>query len=245
VIWPESAAGFDVSRGKALVELHEVANLVDSDILFGSDIREQGKDYNALYLVTGATFDFQRYEKRNLVPFGEYVPTLFRPLFGRKATAGDEDYSAGERPPVLTWRGRFLGVAICFESILPHHIATAVREGAQVLVVIANDIWLTPPAYTHHLRLTALRALEAGRDALFVSNGGYTALLSGGRAVEMVSAGQAPLRVEARLESRVTPWVRWGVLLPLGFVVLVVAIRVAGYGVAYAYPPRSTRLPMG
>jgi apolipoprotein N-acyltransferase len=244
VVWPESAAGSDISRGKTLVELHDVATVVDADILFGSDIRELGRELNSLYLVTGTSFDFQRYDKRNLVPFGEYVPYPFGPLFGRKATAGEQDYSPGDRPPLVRWRDRFLGVAICFESILPHHIAEAVRGGAQILVVIANDTWLTPPAHTHHLRLTALRALEAGREALFVSNGGWTAHLSGGQPVRVVQANRPALLVDARLESHVTPWVRWGLLLPLGLVALAIAIRLAGHGVAYFIGPRSTQLPL-
>jgi apolipoprotein N-acyltransferase len=244
VIWPESAAAADVSRGKTLVQLHDVATLVEGDILFGSDTRELGRDYNSLYLVTGGTFDFQRYDKRELVPFGEYVPAPFKALFGRKATAGDQDYAAGDRSPALRWRDRTLGVAICFESTLPAHIGAAVRDGAQVLVVIANDAWLTPPARTHHLRLTALRALEAGRDALFVSNGGWTAHVAEGQAVRAVPASGNPLRVEARLESRLTPWVRWGGTLPFAAVALVLAIRLTGFGVALLLRPRSTRLPL-
>jgi apolipoprotein N-acyltransferase len=245
VVWPESASATDLSRGKTLVELHDVATLIDGDLLLGSDTRELGRDYNSLYLVQGGAFDFQRYDKRELVPFGEYVPALFRPLFGRKATAGDEDYTAGDRPPVLTWRGRWLGVAICFESTLPGHVAGAVRHGAQVLVVIANDAWLTPEARTYHLRLTALRALEAGRDALFVSNGGWTAHLSRGQVMRAAAAQGNPLAVEALLETGQTPWVRWGYALPLLLASLALLVRLAGHGVALMGRQRSSRLPMG
>ena len=245
VIWPESASATDVSRGKTLVELHDVATLIDADLLLGSDTRELGRDYNSLYIVEGGAFDFQRYDKRELVPFGEYVPTLFRPPFGRKATAGDEDYTPGDRPPVLTWRGYRLGVAICFESTLPGHVADAVRNGAQVLVVIANDAWLTPAARTHHLRLTALRALEAGRDALFVSNGGWTAHLSGGQVFRATAAKGNPLTVDALLESGQSPWVRWGDVLPLLLAILALLVRLAVHGVALMGRQRSSRLPMG
>jgi apolipoprotein N-acyltransferase len=92
--------------------------------------------------------------------------------------------------------------------------------------------------------LTALRALEAGREALFVSNGGWTAHVSSGQPVQVVPASRAALRVDARLESRVTPWVRWGLLLPFGLVAMGVAIRLACYGVAYFIGPGSTRLPL-
>jgi apolipoprotein N-acyltransferase len=244
-IWPESASATDVSRGKTLVELHDVATLIDADLLLGSDTRELGRNFNSLYVVEGGTFDFQRYDKRELVPFGEYVPAWFRPLFGRKATAGDEDYTPGDRPPVLPWRGHRLGVAICFESTLPGHVADAVRNGAQILVVIANDAWLTPAARTHHLRLTALRAVEAGRDALFVSNGGWTAHLSRGQVIRATSAQGSPFAVEPQLESGQSPWVRWGVVLPLLLVLLALLVRLTGHGAVFIGRQRSSRLPMG
>jgi apolipoprotein N-acyltransferase len=245
VVWPETAAASDISRGKTLVELHDVATLIDGDILLGSDTRALGQDYNSIYLVQGGVFEFQRYDKRELVPFGEYVPAGFRALFGRKATAGDEDYRPGTQPPMFEWRGQRLGLAICFESILPAHVAREVRAGAQVLVVIANDAWLTPAARTHHLRLTALRALEAGRAVLFVSNGGWTAHLSGGQVRQFAPPGGEPLAVEARLEFAATPWVRWGLRLPLLAAALALLLRVAGHGLALWSRPGSSglRLP--
>jgi apolipoprotein N-acyltransferase len=245
VIWPESASAGDVSRGKTLVALNEVATLVNGDIILGSDTRDHGREYNSMYLVTSGPFDFQRYDKRQLVPFGEYVPAGFRALFGRKATAGDEDYTVGDRAPVLSWRGRQLGVAICFESTLPKHMALAVRNGAQVLIVIANDAWLTPAARTHHLRLTTLRALEVGRDALFVSNGGLSAHVSGGQVVRDAPANGLPIAVEARLDTAQTLWVEWGTKMPFALAGFVILVRLVVRGLVGLWRPRSPGLPMG
>lgn len=245
VIWPESASAEDVSRGKTLVALNEVATLVDGDLILGSDTWDHGREYNSMYLVTSGAFDFQRYDKRQLVPFGEYIPAGFRTLFGRKATAGDEDYAAGDRAPVFPWRGRQLGVAICFESTLPDHMALAVRNGAQVLIVIANDAWLTPAARIHHLRLTTLRALEVGRDALFVSNGGGAAHVSGGQVVRDAPANGLPIRVEARLDTVNTLWVEWGTKMPFALAALVILVRLVVQGLVGFRRPRTPGLPMG
>jgi apolipoprotein N-acyltransferase len=239
IVWPESAAA-DVAHGKTLVELNSIATLAGGDILLGSDLRELGQDYNSLFLVSAGRFDFQRYDKRRLVPFGEYVPALFRPWFGRKATRGEQDVTPGTAPPALEWREHRLGVAICFESILAAHVAEAVAAGAQVL---ANDAWLTPPASLHHLRLTALRALEAGRDALFASNGGWSALLRGGQVMAAAPAGGAPLAVEAGLATGRTLFARWGADLPLALAALALLARLAGNRLAAFNRTRSTRLP--
>ena len=223
VIWPEGAVSGHVESGKRLVELSRLATLLEADFLLGSDSRGRGREFNSTYLVTGGTFDFRRYDKRQLVPFGEYVPWGFRWFFGKKVTRGDEDYTAGKRPPVMEWRGRRIGLAICFESILPTHMRAAAREGAQVAVVTANDLWLTPAARLQHLRLTALRGLEIGRDVLFVSNGGFSAHLAGGRAVNVPGRNDEPFAARPVLRSAHTPWVRWG-YAPL-------ALLLAGYSI--------------
>jgi apolipoprotein N-acyltransferase len=215
VVWPESAAGEDVTRGKTLADLSALATVTDADFLLGSDTRLLGRSYNSLFLVTGGRFDFRRYDKRALVPFGEYVPVGFRWAFGRKVTAGDQDYTAGAEEPVLPWRGLTLGVAICFESTLPAHVARASREGAHLLVVAANDIWLTPAAREAHLMMTALRAREVERDVLFVSNGGYAAHVSAGQVLLRADPAAPPAMAWAQPRAGLTPWVRWG-YWPLG-----------------------------
>ncbi|HKI99769.1 MAG TPA: apolipoprotein N-acyltransferase [bacterium] len=214
VVWPESAVPGQVERGKTLVELSELGGLWGADLLLGSNGLEAGREYNSLYLVNGGRFDFLRYDKQRLVPFGEYVPAGFGWLFARKVTAGPGDYAAGSGPPVLAWRGTRLGLAICFESILPAHVRAEVQAGAALLVAAANDAWLTPAARRQHLQITALRGLAVGRDVVLVANGGWSGLLRGGRAVALESDG-TPLHVWAALREGRTLYARWG-LLPLG-----------------------------
>ena len=209
-IWPESAVRGREARGQALVELSALAGLTGTDFLLGSNATNRGRDLNSVYLVDGGGGDFRRYDKINLVPFGEYVPAGFGWLFGKKITRGNSDFASGSGPPVLEWRGTRLGVAICFESALPGHIRRSVRAGAEWIVAVANDAWLTPAAARQHLRLTALRGLEAGRDVLFVSNGGWSALLRGGQVVTGGGKGVDPFWVRPVLRSGRTPWTRWG-----------------------------------
>ena len=227
VIWPESAALQPLDRGHSLVELSQLGSVLDADFLVGSDANDPGRPTNSLFLVTGDRFDFMRYDKRHLVPFGEYVPAGFRWLFGPKVTAGDQDYSPGTQPPVLVWRspregGATLGLAICFESILPRHAADAVRSGAEVLVVAANDAWLPRYAVEQHIQLSALQGREVGRDVLFVSNGGPALHIAAGHV--QARSEVAPLFVTALRHARLTPWVRWGQWSLLGAAGAVLAL---------------------
>ncbi|MCZ6531962.1 MAG: apolipoprotein N-acyltransferase, partial [SAR324 cluster bacterium] len=210
IVWPEGAVQGYVASGKQLVELSQLAALLDADFLLGSDSHGLGGDYNSSYLVTAGRFDFKRYDKRELVPFGEYVPAGFRWFFGKKVTRGERDYLAGKGIPVLPWQSRLIGLAICFESILPGHMRRAASDGAEVIVTIANDHWLTPAARLQHLRLSALRALEIGRDLLFVSNGGWSAHVARGRVVTSANREMQALLARPLLRNGTTPWVRWG-----------------------------------
>jgi apolipoprotein N-acyltransferase len=215
VIWPESAVPGEASRGRKLAELFALTPVVQADFLFGSNAREQGQLFNSVFLVSSERFQTLRYDKRRLVPFGEYVPALFRVWFGKKLTEGVQDYSVGEGPALLDWRGTKLGLAICFESILPGHARRAALDGAEVLIVLSNDQWLTPSASRQHLLLTALRSLEIGREALAATNGGWSGHVRQGRLVAASAAGGAVLKVSFQRAARQTAWTRWG-YVPLG-----------------------------
>ncbi|MDH4248529.1 MAG: apolipoprotein N-acyltransferase, partial [Deltaproteobacteria bacterium] len=217
VIWPEGAGNGNALKGKVLAELSRTFTLMEADLLLGADAVDRPALYNSLFLLPSGPFDFSRYDKRHLVPFGEYVPQGFRWLFGRKITAGEVDYTSGSRDPVLVWRGVSLGMGVCFESLLPGHIRTAVLGGAQALVITANNAWLDAPGQRQHLLLSLLRALEAGRDMVFVSNGGPSALIRPGMPLQSYPADSKPQTVWVQPRTHLTVYQRWGdwVLLPL------------------------------
>ena len=214
VIWPESAFSGQVRQGTTLSELSQLAELWNAGILLGADGMVGARETNSVFLVTGRPSAVARYDKRQLVPFGEYVPSGFRWLLGGKITAGDDDYLAGSAEALLPWLGGQLGIALCFESILPGHARAAVRGGAQVLITLANDAWLSPAAALHHARLSQLRGLETGRPVVLVSNRGFSGLMLSNGKAHIEGPGSAPQWVTITRRTHQTPWVRHG-LLPL------------------------------
>ena len=210
VIWPESAVPGEVSQGRKLADLFELSSVMQVDFLFGSNTRERGRLFNSIFLVGSERFQTLRYDKRHLVPFGEYVPDMFRSWFGKKLTEGVQDYASGGGPALLDWRGTKLGLAVCFESILPGHARGAALDGAEVLIVLSNDQWLTASASRQHLRLIALRSLEIGREALAATNGGWSGHVRQGKLAAASARGGALLRVSFERASHQTPWTRWG-----------------------------------
>ena len=72
-----------------------------------------------------------RYDKRHLVPFGEYVP-LGRLLFFANVIAGGTigAFAPGEEATLLSVASARVGVAICYEAIFPAEVRAQFRAAA-------------------------------------------------------------------------------------------------------------------
>ncbi len=167
LIWPESAAWpFSWQEDRFLREQIFHLNQQGCAVLFNTPYTVGERTFNSTLLVTpeAGTDEPERYDKRHLVPFGEYVPLArWIPLLPRIARAAG-DFAAAEAPRLLSWRGEALGVAICYEVVFPFEVAALVRQGATVLVTVTNDSWYGMTAAPwQHLRAARFRAAELRR----------------------------------------------------------------------------------
>lgn len=161
-----------------------------------------------------------RYDKRQLVPFGEYVP----PAFGwfvrmMNIPLGEFARGAPDQPPVRVG-GQAFAFDICYEDLFPGLLRQQVRDGASVLVNISNIAWFGDShALGQHLNISRLRAIELGRPILRATNTGMTASID---ATGRVHAALEPLTrgvldIEVRGASGQTPYVRFGHWPAIGF----------------------------
>lgn len=119
-----------------------------------------------------------RYDKRWLVPFGEYVPAA-DVFFWVKRLAGavSSGFLSGGRAQPLPSSLGLLGSSICYEAIFPQQQRALTRNGAQLLINVTNDAWFHgSPAPEQHLRSSALRAVENRRWVVRCANSGITAV---------------------------------------------------------------------
>ena len=154
----------------------------------------------------------QRYHKRHLVPFGEFVPPGFR-WFMSLAQIPMSDFTPGvvQQAPL---RVGDLKVApnICYEDAFGEEIIRALPE-ADLLVNLSNVAWFGDSlAPAQHLQIAKMRSLETGRMSLRATNTGMTAIIGAdGRLVAALPPyTQAALRGEVRGYEGATPFVRWG-----------------------------------
>jgi apolipoprotein N-acyltransferase len=102
------------------------------------------------------------YDKRILVPFGEYLPEreLFTDLFGEIQGIGE--FGAGSEPCLFEAAGEKLACGICYEALFADETRDDIAD-ARILVNLTIDVWFgdsTAPWF--HLMAQASRAAELG-----------------------------------------------------------------------------------
>ena len=169
-------------------------------------------DYNSIVVaLPDGTIHNTVYNKRNPVPFGEFVPfrglimTLIPPLAEINTLAAD--IPAGEDSVVFDLTVGQVGSLICFDSIYERNAMDSIQNGAQILAVSTNDSWFTDSrgVWMHHAQ-SQLRAIETGRWVVRSANTGVSSVINDrGEVLEsLVPLKTGYVLEEAYLSDRVT-----------------------------------------
>ena len=189
IVWPETAAPFFYGWQEELThELDRIGREAGVPLIFGAPCfdHENGKFYNSVFFSDGRVAPAGRYDKRRLVPFGEYIPLRKLLFFFQKLTEGSpEDFSTGKAPSMFPVEGTLVSPSICYEAIFPMLIRDTVLGGATVLVNATNDAWFGDTVAPHqHLAMARLRSVEMRRPMIRAANSGISAIIdSHGRIV--------------------------------------------------------------
>lgn len=180
--------------------------------LFGTvAYNEKHQPLNSAVLLGPDGRVIDRYDKVNLVPFGEFIPPLFS--FVNRITQEAGDFAPGDTVKVLDAGTDKLGVFICYESAFPDFVRQFSKKGATVLFNLSNDAYFGhSAAREQHLLLVRMRAVENARYIVRSTNDGITASIDpAGRIVQELpryreSAGLLPFQTSSNL----TPYVKYG-----------------------------------
>ncbi len=124
------------------------------------------------------------YDKKILLPFGEYLPgdDLFPSL--REVVPGVSHMDAGTTSGLIEVAGVQLLVNICYEALYPRFLLDQGPK-AEVLLNLTNDIWFgPPPAPDLHLMVQQARAVELRRPLLRSTITGISALVDAGGQIQ-------------------------------------------------------------
>jgi apolipoprotein N-acyltransferase len=220
IAWPEVPAPLyyeedPVFRGYA----DRLARSAQAHLLVGVVARTSaGEPLNSAVLISPSRGMVSRYDKVNLVPFGEYVPWPFGGLTAKISTEAG-DFAAGRRVVVSpVGGGHLIGAFICYESVFPNFVRRFVNNGAQVLFNLSNDGWFgKSAARRQHLEIVRMRAAENRRWILRATNDGLTAAIdSAGRVRETLPQNVAATAYAGfDYISGKTLYTRWGDWFPL------------------------------
>ncbi|WP_019938258.1 apolipoprotein N-acyltransferase [Bordetella sp. FB-8] len=180
----------------------------------------------------------QRYDKRHLVPWGEYVPPGFH-WFIRMLNIPLGDFDRGaERQKPFAIAGQELALNICYEDLFGPALLPALQPmdgepGATVLVNISNLGWFGDTwALRQHLQIGRVRTLETARPMITATNTGITAAIDAhGRVVSRLAPHTiGVLAVTVQGMRGLTPYARLG---DLPIVLIVAAILLAAAACAW------------
>jgi apolipoprotein N-acyltransferase len=197
-----------------------------------------GGDYSnsVIGLRPGAAQPY-RYDKHHLVPFGEFIPRLFR-WFTEMMNIPLGDFRGGglAQAPFM-WQGQRIAPNICYEDLFGDEIGANFRieaEAPTILLNVSNIAWFGDSvAIDQHLAISRMRALEFRRPMVRATNTGATVVIDHRGRVTHELPRLTRGVLEAEVEGRVglTPYAVWVSrfgLWPLwGLALAVVAITLA------------------
>ncbi len=236
VLWPEDVVALDTLLTDSPEEsvLSGLARTLGSTLVVGvtEDVSPTAfRNEVVAFGPNGALVS--RYEKVHRVPFGEYVP--YRSFFAHlgNLSAVPRDAIPGTGTGLLPTPAAPLGAMISYEVFYADRGRSAVRAGAQLLIVPTNtSSYSTGQVPTQEIAASEIQAVQQGRDLLQAAPTGYSAAITNRGVLLDRSVLGARQVVMATLSRRVgwTLYVRYGDLPTevLAALVLLVGWLVAG-----------------
>lgn len=236
ILWPESALPDVANRLTGYVgAVWSAARQHGSDVVMGVMRVEPGEDpaddryYNSMLALAGDEPAF--YDKRQLVPFGEFFPVPdFVRRWLRLMNLPYSDFTRGaRRQQPFNAAGMRLAPNICYEDAYPALLRHEIRASG-ALVTVTNDAWFgRSPARYQHLQIGRMRAIESGRFLLRAANDGVSAVIGPDGRVTARAPEFVPVVLRGTFEPRqgATPYLAAGNLPVLGLALLLLAGRAA------------------
>jgi apolipoprotein N-acyltransferase len=211
--------------------MQALANHYQAHIIAGLDDVDLTGQYNAAFHFSPQNLPYERYEKRVLVPVGEYMPLPKWSRFSRFLAKEFGIYSSfdhGTQAKVFQ-TPMPVGVSICLEETFSHLTREMRLKGAEIFVNLTNDVWFPrsklPRQHFDHGRV---RAVENGVPILRACNTGLTGVVDCfGRLVAHLPASEekaGALYFTLPVKNYQTLYMLWGdwaILLVSGAALLV------------------------
>ena len=191
LFWPESAFPFILAREAGA--LARISDFLRSGAVLTTGAARMEEDrraprgvrfYNSIAILDRTGLRAERYDKRHLVPFGEYLP--LRPWLERLGISqfvqAPGGFEPGVGPATLKIPGLPEALAlVCYEAVFPNELPGS-RDGenrrARWMLNLTDDAWFGSTAGPYqHFAQARLRAIELGLPLVRVANSGISAFV--------------------------------------------------------------------
>ncbi|MFJ7333048.1 apolipoprotein N-acyltransferase [Streptomyces sp. NPDC101110] len=226
VLWPENSSDIDpFANPDARAVIDAAAKSIGVPVSVGGVVERDGKLYNEQILWDPAEGPVNTYDKRQIQPFGEYLP--LRSLIGavnKNWTAMvRQDFSRGTEPGVFTMDGAKVGLVTCYEAAFDWTVRSEVTDGAQMISVPSNNATFDRSEMTYQqLAMSRVRAVEHSRTVTVPVTSGVSAIIMpDGRITQKTGMFVADSLVQkVPLRSSRTPATRLGTLPEIALVLV-------------------------
>ena len=181
-IWPEGAfSGYSYEEILIFKKLILENFSKNHYIVFGTNRRDpsSGDFYNSMLIIDNNFDVIQSYNKRKLVPFGEFLPfENALNIFGvKKITEGHGSYLQGDRSNNLVIDKLNILPLICYEIIFPDLIQKSSSD-TNLIINISEDGWFGKSIGPHqHFVKSIFRAIESNTFLLRSANKGISSII--------------------------------------------------------------------
>jgi apolipoprotein N-acyltransferase len=156
-----------------------------------------------------------QYDKHHLVPFGEFIPPLFK-WFTQMMNIPLGDFNrGGVGQASFAWQGQRLAPNICYEDLFGEELGARFADPANaptIFVNLSNIAWFgNTVAIDQHLQISRMRALEFQRPMIRATNTGATAIIDRfGRVTHSLARHTRGVLVgDVEGGTGMTPFARW------------------------------------
>ncbi|MFF5022852.1 apolipoprotein N-acyltransferase [Streptomyces collinus] len=181
VLWPENSSDIDpFTNSDAAAVISGAARAVGVPISVGGVVEKDGRLLNEQILWDPVKGPTQTYDKRQVQPFGEYLP--LRGLVGainkNWTSMVRQDFSRGSEPGVFDVRGARVGLATCYEAAFDWAVRDTVTHGAEMISVPSNNATFDRSEMTYQqLAMSRVRAVEHSRTVTVPVTSGVSAVI--------------------------------------------------------------------
>jgi apolipoprotein N-acyltransferase len=203
VIWPENSTDLDPAEYPAIyATIASAVGAVHRPVLVGAVLAHPLRNAGQLWLPGHGPV--ATYIKRQLVPFGEYIP--FRGLLSHITSLTSlqpVNFTAGDRPVVFRLGKIRLGDVICYEIGFDGLVRSEVAAGANLLALQSNDATFEVDGQsgesTQQVAMARIQAITSNRGVVYASTTGESAII----APDGTVLAHSGLWQRAELETRV------------------------------------------